>query len=647
MARQNLTEAGAHTEILERNSDGSMLIQIITPGWGSSGYYSADVLQEAAKDKVWPKGTKMFFDHPSASEAADRPERSVKDLAATLSEDARWDGGRLVGRADPCGLGSTVFADKAFREAVACSVRASAEMNIGEAEGKKGWIVEKIHPGTFNSVDFVTYAGRGGMILEAARRHLDEAVSDKAWSDFSQSDYDDAQWKRACLIDTGDGEGKQRYKLPVKEPSGALNRNAVHAAAGRLGQTDVSADVKKKAAKKLVSLYRNQLDEDPPKALLSAAGMSEAAVADARLTVFEASARDTDRALQDAVSGAYSDTENDTYAWMRDYDPDKSVAYFEVNVGGKCATYQQAYSESDGEYTLTGDRTEVNIRTQYVPVGESRSVELTREAALKQVREARNVGQWMESRIHLGFTQVADEMFGNGRLTREERITLSSGIGDALAAFTTAVEKAAPQLYQRDLWDDPEARTAVAETATPNVPRHAPGQPTTIRENTMPENEGATTPIEESKRRELEEKAGRVDIAEAKLASETERADKAEQALAVETAKEYARDFATKRVREANSELSAPVVERIAAEAMREIPLTEAEKAADRRLDTEAFGKRVDEARKEQEIYLATVIENSGATVRGLGPVGEKQEVTAADSQRAIDEAFGRQSKEG
>lgn len=158
----------------------------------------------------------------------------------------------------------------------------------------------------------------------------------------------------------------------------------------------------------------------------------------------------------------------------------------------------------------------------------------------------------------------------------------------------------------------------------------------------MPENEGATTPIEESKRRELEEKAGRVDIAEAKLASETARADKAEQALAVETAKDYARAFGTKRVREANSELSAPVVEKIVAEAMREIPLTEAEKAADRRLDTEAFGKRVDEAQKDQELYLATVIENSGATVRGLGPIGETKTVTTADTARAIDEAFGR-----
>jgi len=646
MPRKNLTEAGAHTQILETNSDGSFLIQVISPGWGSSGYYSTEVLEAAGKSKVWPAGTHMYFDHPSASEGVDRPERSVKDLAATLTEDARWDSGRksLVARVEPVGLGKTVLADEAFRKAIACSVRASADIGVGEAEGRKGAIVQEIFPDTFNSVDFVTHAGRGGMILEAARRAQeadDTAVeaSDKPWSGFSPSDYDDDQWKRACLIDTGDGEGKQRYKLPVKEPDGTLNRNAVHAAASRIGQVQVGADAKKSAAKKLVSLYRNQLDEDPPESLLTLAGMSEAAIADARLTVFEASANDTERALQDAVSAAYSDTENDTYAWMRDYDPDAKVAYFEVNVGGKCATYQQAYSKSDGEYTLTGDRTEVNIRTQYVPVGEAHRVELTREAALKQVREARNVGQWMESRIHLGFTQVADEMFGNGKLTRDERITLSNGIGAALDAFTSLVEDKAPQLYSRDLWTDPDARVAAAESTTPNVPVLPAGQSTTTKEHTMPE-------IEEARLRQLEEDAGRVQTLESERDTHKARAEEAETALASEKAKTHAREYGATRVREANSELDPAAVDRIVAEAMREIPLTEAEKAADRRLDVEAFGKRVDDARVAEETYLATVIKNRGGSVRGLGQTDNAPQVTEAQVNNIVAGAFGRTVKE-
>jgi phage head maturation protease len=110
-----------------------------------------------------------------------------------------------------------------------------------------------------------------------ASRRAAVAVSDKPWSQFTQADYTDQQWARACLIDTGEGEGKQRYKLPVREPSGALNRNAVHAAAGGHGVmavTGVAPEKKRAAARKLVSLYRNDLNEDPPEGLMTAAGMS-------------------------------------------------------------------------------------------------------------------------------------------------------------------------------------------------------------------------------------------------------------------------------------------------------------------------------------------------------------------------------------
>lgn len=148
--------------------------------------------------------------------------------------------------------------------------------------------------------------------------------------------------------------------------------------------------------------------------------------------------------------------------------------------------------------------------------------------------------------------------------------------------------------------------------------------------------------IEESELQSLEEAKGRVPVLEAKVATESARADQAELSLAQERAKTKAREVGTKRVREANSELPAATVEKIVNEAMREIPLIEADKPADRRLDLDAFGKQVDEARTTEETYLATVVEANGGTVRGLGPIGEKKEVTRADSQRDIDEAFGR-----
>jgi hypothetical protein len=417
-------------------------------------------------------------------------------------------------------------------------------MNIGEAEGRSGWIVEKIHPGTFNSVDFVTHAGRGGMILESARAAVDTDVPAVFLRESAIAKIREArnscQWIESRL------HREQTQIADNMFGDGRLTREERVSLSSAVGDalSAFTADLEKSAPQ----LYTRDLWAEP-----EVLAMAAEATRPAR----ETAAAETEEAIQNAIAQAYTNSDDENYSWLRDYDPDQKLAYFELSVAGVCTTYQQSYTVADsGDVELTGDKTEVIRRITYVP-----------------------------------------------------------------AAGAT-------------------------ESATTNVPRHAPGQPTTIRENTMPENEGATTSIEESKRRELEEKAGRTEIAEAKLASETARADKAEQELAVEKAKEYARDFGTKRVREANTELASAVVEKIVAEAMREIPLTEAESAADRRLDTEAFGKRVDEARKEQETYLATVIENSGATVRGLGPVGEKKEVTTADSQRAIDEAWGRAPKQ-
>jgi hypothetical protein len=90
-------------------------------------------------------------------------------------------------------------------------------------------------------------------------------------------------------------------------------------------------------------------------------------------------------------------------------------------------------------------------------------------------QEARNAGHWFESRIHQSFTNVADEMFGEGLLTREERITLSSAVGDGLAAFAARIEADAPHLYERDPYAgppepvEPESMAETPETAEAEV----------------------------------------------------------------------------------------------------------------------------------------------------------------------------------
>lgn len=157
---------------------GRLSLGIISPGWGSSGYYSPKVLENAATARVFAKGTHCFLDHPSETEEHDRPERSVRDLAAVLTEDAYWDGTQLVAQAQVFKAYRELLTDPDVAENIGMSIRAFADTTIGEAEGRKGVIITDLTEAL--SVDFVTKAGRGGRILavlESARTRVDEATS--------------------------------------------------------------------------------------------------------------------------------------------------------------------------------------------------------------------------------------------------------------------------------------------------------------------------------------------------------------------------------------------------------------------------------------------------------------------------------------
>lgn len=97
-------------------------------------------------------------------------------------------------------------------------------------------------------------------------------VSEKPWSDYTAADYSPEQWHAACLIHQHDGAptSKGQCKLPVRTPTGTVNRNGVHAAAAALagarGGVDASDAEKAAAAKALLGLYA-KLDEEPPVSL--------------------------------------------------------------------------------------------------------------------------------------------------------------------------------------------------------------------------------------------------------------------------------------------------------------------------------------------------------------------------------------------
>lgn len=145
--------------------DGTIPIKIIQPGWGSSGYYPKEVLERDGPS-IFKRGTKMFWNHATPAEEAMRPEGDLNALAAELVSDARFADG-------PVGPG--LYADAKVFEGyqghvndmakhIGVSIRATGRATQGEAEGRKGPIVQQLTAA--RSVDFVTEPGAGGQILE-------------------------------------------------------------------------------------------------------------------------------------------------------------------------------------------------------------------------------------------------------------------------------------------------------------------------------------------------------------------------------------------------------------------------------------------------------------------------------------------------
>lgn len=174
---KRITEASSQIDATPiADKPGKFLIQLITPGQGSSGFYSEAVLKQAAKDKIFGAGTRMMADHPTWAEAQERPEGSIKDWAATLTEDAYWDGAGLAAEAEVYSPYAALLGER--KDYLGVSIRAAADVSQGTIEGRNTRIIDRLIYG--ESVDFVTMAGRGGRvkaILESARNLVSEAPS--------------------------------------------------------------------------------------------------------------------------------------------------------------------------------------------------------------------------------------------------------------------------------------------------------------------------------------------------------------------------------------------------------------------------------------------------------------------------------------
>ncbi len=173
-------------------------VKVIESGWGSSGYYSPAVLQEFGP-MVFKAGTKVFMNHPSATESSDRPERDVHQLAGKLTSDAYFSENGLVADIEFYSHYAPIIREMAGD--VGLSIHAFGEASDGEAEGRTGPIIESLVADPLTSVDVVTVAGAGGKFLSLLESYikrdddtvkLSESISEGNESMITKEDFDAA-----------------------------------------------------------------------------------------------------------------------------------------------------------------------------------------------------------------------------------------------------------------------------------------------------------------------------------------------------------------------------------------------------------------------------------------------------------------------
>lgn len=84
---------------------------------------------------------------------------------------------------------------------------------------------------------------------------------------------------------------------------------------------------------------------------------------------------------------------------------------------------------------------------------QQKAVELDGEDGGESAKAA-NLYDWIISRIHMDFTCMADDLYGNGILTQDERKALSGAIGAALDAFNVAAGESLAQLKERRPYEE-------------------------------------------------------------------------------------------------------------------------------------------------------------------------------------------------
>lgn len=197
-----------------------MPLKLIAPGKGSSAFYPAEVLKRDGPN-VFTKGTHIYINHATTAEESARPEGDWHKLAGALDSNAYYD---EAGKQGPGLYGTALFTSdyapliKEKAPFTGMSIRASGVAESGKRQD--GLPVLKELTGA-ESVDVVTRAGAGGMILTEAARTAKE-TSEMTLQEAQKLIDDGIAKATAPLIES------DRRRVALQEATTLLDTTSLH-----------------------------------------------------------------------------------------------------------------------------------------------------------------------------------------------------------------------------------------------------------------------------------------------------------------------------------------------------------------------------------------------------------------------------------
>jgi len=151
-------------------------VRLISPGKGSSGFYTAEMLNQFVAEAL-PKGTLVYLDHTSAEDEAQRDgTRSIKDVAGKFVTDPIFEADAPEG----AGSYTTIKFTKAVNsllEDVGDAIGVSVEVHDGKKDAQGNITEMRYTP--LNSLALVPVPGRDGRVFENFRATASESQKEE------------------------------------------------------------------------------------------------------------------------------------------------------------------------------------------------------------------------------------------------------------------------------------------------------------------------------------------------------------------------------------------------------------------------------------------------------------------------------------